>query len=205
MKHIHHIIILLLTLLPLAGCRSNKNSVATLQQEEATWSNVQMPVTLSMVKPTKMSISGTATLVRGEYVYVSLRFLGFEVGQINVTPEVADVVLKQPQKLWMQTPVARRLEQLDIPFTSLQEILMGNRDFMSKVPSNLKVEFAGTDAKPEVTVSGKFNDKELQLTLTWNLSSAKWNLDSPKTFSEPGSNFQKITLEEALKKFAVIK
>lgn len=195
-----HFLSLLIIALLLAGCRSQKQAaVVTPQQEEATWQNVQMPVTMSVLKPQKLSVSGTATLVRGEYVYISLRFLGFEVGQVNITPEEADMVLKQPQKLWVNVPVAQRLADLGIPFTSLQEILMGNRDFMSKVPAGLNVEFGGTEQKPEVRVTGKVRGKDLEVQLTWNLANAKWDQPEPKAFTAPGSGYKKLTAEEALK------
>lgn len=199
MKRIYRIILILAALLLLAGCRSQKQAVVTPQEEEATWRNVQMPVTVTMLKPQKMSISGTATLVRGEYVYISLRFLGFEVGQINVTPAEADVVLKQPQKLWVNMPVDAYLERLGVPFTSLQEIMMGNRDFMSKVPRDMRVTFGGSEEKPEVEISGKLKGKDVELVLTWNLGAAKWNQESPRGFTAPGQGYNKLTAEEAFK------
>lgn len=202
MKKLLQILIVMATLMPLAGCRSHKQVTSeTLQQEEATWQNVQMPVTITLLKPQKMSISGTATLVRGEYVYISLRFFGFEVGQVNLTPEEADVVLKQPQKLWVSTPTGERLARLGMSFTQLQEILLGGEH--PKVPDGLNVQFGGTSDKPEVTVSGKLKGKDLEVMLTWNLASAKWNQESPKAFEQPGAGYKKMTAEEALSKIVV--
>lgn len=191
--------------MPLAGCRSHKRQAeaAAIAQEEAAWSNVQLPVTVAVTKPADISLSGTATMVRGEYIYLSLRFWGFEVGQVNITPEEADVVLKQPQKLWMHTPVAERIARYGVSFASLQEAVLGNRDLIAKVPRGVNVEFGGSDTKPEVTVSGKVNGKDIEVMLTLNLGAAKWDQPAPKGFTAPGSGYRQVSLEEALKKFAV--
>lgn len=204
MKRIIRIFLTLAILLPLGACRSQRHATpVTTPAEETSWQNVQMPVTMTLLQPQKLSVGGTATLVRGDYVYISLRFLGFEVGQVNITPDQADVVLKQPQKLWVEVPVAERLKALDLPFVSLQEILMGNRDFMAKVPHGLNVEFGGTEAKPEVMVSGKVRNKDLQVRFTWDLANAKWDQTSPKAFTAPGSAYKKLTVDDAAKLFGV--
>lgn len=201
MKHFISVIIAIVLLLPLGACRSGSNAVKQSEREleTATWQNVTLPVKVAISKPYSVSFNGTATLVRGKYVLISLRFLGFEVGQLHITPEEADVVLKQPSKIWMQTSVGERLKKSGLSFTALQETLMGNRDFLSRLPREINVEFSGTEKNPRVRVWGTFKGKQIDATLSWELSSAKWDTTSPRTFSTPGSKYRKTTLEGALK------
>lgn len=193
----------LLLLLPLAGCRSGKNAASkpalTEQQEFEKWKNVTIPVKITILKPQRFSFSGTATMVRNEYILVSLRFLGFEVGRLHLSPETADVVLKQPQKVWIQTDVASQLSRTGLTFAQLQEALLGDREFADKMPSTFNVSFAGTENAPEVTVSGVVKGKAIEATLSWDLDAARWNTESPATFTEPGSAYLKTSVENALK------
>ena len=46
------------------------------------WHDVHMPINLSMQAPDGMSISGRATMVRNEEIYISLRVMGFEAAVI---------------------------------------------------------------------------------------------------------------------------
>lgn len=205
MKKFLYLIIALAVLLPLGGCRSGKQGAEKLAEQEAAWSNVSIPVKVTVVKPQKLpSLSGTATMVRGKYVLISLRMLGFEVGQFYATPSEADVVLRQPRKLWLQTSIEDRLKRWKMPFTALQETLLGNRDFIGKLPSEIKVDFSGSEEQPSVIVTGKAKGREIEVELSWNLKSAKWNVSSPKTFSAPGSSYTKGTFEQALKSLGKI-
>lgn len=204
MKKLLPIIFALLLILPVAtGCRSQKDIPAPLavveEVEEPAWENVKIPVKVTIVKPQKISFSGTATLVRGQYVLISMRFLGFEIGQMHLTPEVADMVVKQPAKVWIQTPVSEYFKNYDVSFTALQEVLLGNRDALDKVPKQFSVEVAGTEEQPEVTLKGKLKGKELELKFAWELNNAKWNAENPNEFSTPGSNYKKTSLSNVLK------
>ena len=204
MKKVLPIIFALLLLLPaMSGCRSTKNVAVTEEivpvVEEPTWENVQMPVKVTLVEPQRMSFNGTATLVRGKYVLISLRLLGFEIGQMHLTPEVADMVVKQPTKVWIQTPVSQYFDTYDVSFTALQEVMMGNREVLHKVPKQFSVEVAGTEERPEVTLAGKLKGKTIEMTFAWELNNAKWDRENPTAFTTPGSNYTKTTLTSVLK------
>lgn len=195
------VVLSLVCLLPLLdSCRSGRDAVKPeIGAEQSVWTNVTMPVKVSIAKPQRFSFSGTATLVRGEYALVSLRFLGFEVGQIYVTPETADVVIKQPSKIWVQTDVADRLRSSGLSFVGLQEVMMGNREFADRLPGGLEVTFGGSESNPEVMLSGSVKGKPVEATFSWNLNDAKWNADSPRRFSAPGSSYRKTSLEGLMK------
>lgn len=208
MKKVLPIIIALSMLLPMAACRSKKEvtpaevaAVAPepLEVEAPKWENVKIPVRVSIVKPQAISFNGTATLVRGEYVLISMRLLGFEIGQMHITPEVADMVVKQPTKLWIQTPVSEYFETYDMSFTALQEVMLGNREELDKVPEQFTVEVDGTDERPVVSFKGKLKGKEIEMNFAWDLNQAQWNTERVSEFTTPGSNYTKASLSKVLK------
>ena len=250
MKKVLPIIALFALLIPMAGCRSQKEAAATtattsvtapestkkmvvspvvqiMEQtevvaevedttkaskttevtdttvvttpEEPKWQNVQIPVKVTMVKPQRMTFSGTASLVRGEYVLISIRLFGFEIGQMHITPEVADMVLKQPSKVWIQTPVKEYMETYGVNFADVQDVMLGNKDALDKIPEEFTVAITGTDNYPEVSFSGKLKNKEIEMKFAWELNNAKWDQKSPREFTAPGSNYRKTTVTEVLK------
>lgn len=194
MKHFLKFLLLIIVLAPMAGCRSKKEAVTEIEQVENSWQNVSLPVKVQIVQPQKLSLSGSATMVRGEYILVSMRFLGFEIGRACITPQNADVVLRQPSKLWIQTPVANSLSRAGVSFSTIQETLLGDRSLLAKLPPQFNVSIGGTEQTPEVTVKATIQGKPAELKLTWNLNEAKWNQNSPASFSTPGSDYVKTDL-----------
>lgn len=201
-------ITLSLIVLGLAGCRSRKEAVPAppvpelVKVEEPTWKNVTLPVRVSMVKPQKFAFNGTATMVRGEYVYISIRMLGFEVGSVYLTPEEADLVVKQLMRIWVQEPVGDRLKKAGVNFTALQETLLGDRTLLKKLPAGVDLTFAGSETNPEVLLKTKLKGREVEVALSWDLDAAKWNRDNPATFRAPGGDIRKVSASDALKLIA---
>lgn len=189
MKHIIRLIAVLTLLIPVAGCRSSKQPKAE-QEEQTAWSNVSMPVKIRIIQPQKFTFSGNATMVRGEYMLITMRFLGFEVGQAYLTPDMVDVVLRQPSKIWLREPVGKRLQRIDTDFVTLQETFLGNRRLLSKVPESINLTVAGTELHPAVTVKTELKGKPVEVELTWDLEQAKWNQTNPPIFKTPGSDYR---------------
>lgn len=201
MKKFLPIIIAVLATLAMAGCRSNKQTAAPqAEAEEPTWTNVTMPVRVNVAQPMSLSLSGTATLVRGSYVLITFRALfGIEVATVCVTPTSADLVMKLPQKLWLNQPMADFMSRNDLNFTSLQEVMLGNRTKIPRMPSSLSVSPGGTETAPSLTVKASVKNKNIEATLTCDLSAAKWDQPNPATFSTPGSGYKQMNAESALK------
>lgn len=170
----------LLLLFFLPGCVS-KHAV---QQPDAPYHdiekqlkvNCQLPVRLQVNQPMSISLSGTATVVRDQYIYMSFRLFGFEVAQAYLNSTEADFVLKQPQKLWVQEPVEGRLAEHGYTVGSLQDTIFSKDEFSLKT----KVRGIAVDA-----------------TLTWDMDQAHWNIENPAKFSEP-SGCRKMNLQEAI-------
>lgn len=191
-----------LILLALAGCRSQKQ--ITPEQpvepvEEPTWSNVTMPVRVDIAEPFRFSLSGTATMVYGEYVLVSFRTFGFEVASVCLTPENLDMVMKLPQKAWIHEPIGDRLTSRGLKFTALQEAMLGNREVFSRLPKSIGLTVGGTETSPQVTLKTTLKGRKLEASVTWDLNAAKWNQENPARFSTPGSGYSPMSLENAMK------
>lgn len=197
-------LLLALLVITLAGCRSKKEA-ATVEQaaeikvEEPTWQNVQMPVRMTIEQPMRMSMNGTLTMVRGEYALLSFRTLGFEVAQAYVTPQQMDMVLKMPSKMWVSEPLGERLTKRDINFTQVQEAMLRNDLKLPKMPNGVEMTCGGTAENPEVYLSLTAKGTKIAVSLTYDLSSAKWDVSNPAKFSTPGAAYRKITLESAAK------
>lgn len=137
-----HIIILLLTLLTLAGtaCRSTKNSAggtdtgrsqgtnvtATVTADSPRqWRDVYMPVKVSLKSPMSMSLSGRATMVRDSLINISLRFMGFvEVAEINITADSV-VMLDKHNDYMFAEPLQAVMGSHNITVGQMQDIILG--------------------------------------------------------------------------------
>lgn len=210
---IHCIALLLLSsTLALTGCRSSKNAtteaadtsavqtVAPVQQTR-TWQNVYLPVKMELLQPQKFSISGRATMVADKYMLISLRFFGMEVGQVYVDNSNATIVLRQPQKICMEQPVAAAMSTLGVSLADLQDALLGNEAVLAKLPSQFVANSSVTSDgdSSQIILTATNGEKQYAVRITSDLKSAEWNVKSPRTFTAPGSEYQRVTLQSALK------
>lgn len=206
----HCIVLLLLaSTLTLTGCRSSKTvtpdtagvqTVATAESAH-TWQNVYMPVKVELLQPQKFSISGRATMVADKYMLISLRFFGMEVGQIYVDTDSATVALRQPQKICLQQPVAAAMAVTGVSLSDVQEALLGNETVLDKLPSQFVANSSLTSDgnSSQLLLTATNGNKQYAMRITSDLKSAEWNVASPRTFTAPGADYQRVTLQSALK------
>ena len=189
----------------LPSCRSKQEASgapALRTEEAAKWKSVSVPVRLELLEPQKATLAGRLTMVRGEYALISLRMLGFEVAQIYVSPTEADVVVKQLQKIWIQEPLGSRLAELNVPFATLQEALLGQKEAFAKIPPGLDLTLGGTEQSPVLTLRVKSGKQAMVGRMTLSLQEAQWDLPRPASFTAPGAEYKKTSLkdlEKALK------
>lgn len=201
MKQILPIITALILLATsLAGCKSSRQAATEpqLTETDAPWQSVSMPVKVRILRPTKMTLSGTATMVRGKYALVNLRFMGFEVGQLCLTPENVDVVLRQPSRLWLHESMSERFKRHKLDFTTLQETLLGNRQLPGRIPPGVDITIGGSETAPEVTAKATVGGVPAEVCIYWDLDRAKWNEPSPRTFAEPGNDYRQTTFSQLI-------
>ncbi len=102
-------LVMIVTLL--AGCRSKKDNVQPdirieeVAENVAPWRNVYLPVKVELLSPKRFAMSGRATMVWNESIYLSMRMFGFEVGTAYADSSEAVVTLRQPQKVMIELPL----------------------------------------------------------------------------------------------------
>ncbi len=144
MSHFRHIFRLLPALILLSlfavGCRTQRKAVEVVPAE-TKWERMQVPITLSLTSPQKMSVSGTLNMVRDTSVVISLRMIGMEVAVIAIDSENV-TVLDKFNKHAYQAPLARIMGELDITIGQLQDIITGASDIT--LPPNLGKRITAT-------------------------------------------------------------
>lgn len=194
------ITILCLMAIALPSCRTTKTEVITIpteEQEPARWKNVTIPVRLELTEPQKFTITGRMTMERNESALITLRMLGFDVAQIYVTPSEADVVIRQMNKIWIQEPIADRLEKFQIPFSTIQQALMADREAFDKLPAGLGLSLNGTKEKPVITIKITAKGKTLSGNMTLSMNEAKWDAKMYDAFKKPTEGeYKKVTLKD---------
>lgn len=112
---------MLAVLLLMASCGSKKNTshsqytpetettadplveaYSSMAASYKPWQDMQASVKLELVQPKKLSISGKATMVYGKSVYLSLRFLGMELGQIYVDSDSIYITSKLQRMAYVE-------------------------------------------------------------------------------------------------------
>lgn len=109
-------LVMIVTLL--AGCRSKKDNVQPdirieeVAENVAPWRNVYLPVKVELLSPKRFAMSGRATMVWNESIYLSMRMFGFEVGTAYADSSEAVVTLRQPQKVMIELPLSDLLKNM---------------------------------------------------------------------------------------------
>jgi len=96
-----------------------------LYEADNRWERLRVPVTLRLMQPAKFSISGMATMVRGESMYISLRMLGFEVAQLYVDNDRL-IVIDKYHKKYFSEPIADIFKGYGIGIADIQSLLLGH-------------------------------------------------------------------------------
>lgn len=88
------------------------------------WTDVSVPVTLSLEVPKRMSVSARARMVRGRCIDLSFRMLGFEVARVWLTPDSV-VAASRPKKVYLAESLSDLTSGLPVNLDNLQDLLMG--------------------------------------------------------------------------------
>lgn len=91
---------------------------------QGNWEYLKLPVTMKLSKPKDMSINGTAWMQRDSSIVISLRYMGFEVGSLSLTPDSITVIDKM-HKSYMTESLDKFLDGMNFDLSNLQNILLG--------------------------------------------------------------------------------
>ena len=109
----------------------NVPEVSTLAQTSSQWETFYAPFSFRCVQPTSLSVSGRATMVRDQYIYLSMRMMGFEVATVYVDRDSAFVADKY-HKVYMAEPISSLTARTGITIGDIQDILMGRAFYPGK-------------------------------------------------------------------------
>lgn len=193
-KNITSLLLCTILFIGLAGCRSSKKAVAapdeykdgktavtdkpqpdpfvTLTGTYADWSDVQVPVRIQILGPTRTSLSGVAKMRRGESIYISIRMFGFEVGSLFADKDAVQVYVKAlGTNMYWTEPLSVLTDLYGLTIADLQSLLMG-RPFLTgsgTVSASDKGKFNISDNSK--TSGGKdgftFSPKKLPDFISW--------------------------------------
>lgn len=145
LKNFTHIIIFILAFAAVGACSSHKAArtsddtsskiskrvraknipeVAALASTYTGWETFYAPFTLRCSQPISLSVSGRATMVRDQYIYMSMRMIGFEVAAFYVDSDSAYFADKYHKTLVVE-PLAAVTARTGLTVGDLQDILMG--------------------------------------------------------------------------------
>lgn len=128
-----------LLLVILAGCSSSRQSgqpslppqtretaslIDLLNARAGSWQQMKVPVSLQLRQPMNLKLSGTMSMVRGEEIRLSLRFLGFEVAAAQITGDSIRAYAKQPSKLYVAESVRDLLGGFPASVDNLQSLML---------------------------------------------------------------------------------
>lgn len=107
------------------------------------WSDITLPVSVNISRPTSLRIGGTMTMVNGRDILISLRMLGFEVGAAYVTTDSVYAYAKM-QRVYVAESIADVLGGLNLSLSDVQALLIGS-------PVTIPSTVSGTDIDMSVS------------------------------------------------------
>lgn len=170
-------------LLAMGGCRSAKTPVSV--EPEKRWTDIYVPVKLELTEPSRMSISGRATMVRDESIYLSLRMIGMEVATVYIDRDsifATEKMNKQMLAVGFEDALGKRMT-----VGELQELLLGEPDAKkARLPKALTYDVERAD-NGNVIVNLKVTSgrKTYSGRLIWNMESAQVDTGSPRQWRRP--------------------
>lgn len=194
MKKNHYILLVFAVMcMVLASCKSSQTAVSPAQHK---WQTAELPIKVELLSPQHVTISGRAYMERGQSAFFSGRMLGFEIGQVSVTPNQLDLVMRQPEKIW----VSQELGEVPIDYAMVQDALIGDLDALLQLASEYgdAVVIEGTAEAPAVTISAEKGGLKMSIRLVPDLTQIRLNKPLERRFENPGSAYRKMDAKTIL-------
>lgn len=196
---------LLLAIFCLVGCRSKQAVVTTpaepvvAEVEANDWSTMSVPVSIDVEQPMALAMSGHMVMERNKRIYVSMRVFGFEVAQLNLTPSTLVALVKQGDRMVLEAPIAPVLAAYDVDFRTLQDAFLGDTEAINSLPKTLNISQIGPPDAPCIRVNMTSGAKALDLTITPQLSRAKWQGVTLAPFNPNLDGYRRVSITDLLK------
>lgn len=120
---------------------------SAIYESDNDWRRLGVPLSLRVMEPKGFSISGTATMVHEESVFISFRMLGFEVAQIFIVNDQILAVDKYHKKYFAE-PLTELVKNYGFNLSNLQSLLIGAPFVAGQAGSTVAIpEFEFTPAE----------------------------------------------------------
>lgn len=188
------------------SCRSKH---AVLEGEPSAtafepWTSVYASVNVDVDRPMSLGASGRTTMVKEEYVHVSMRFLGMEVAVLYLDTDSVYFVDKFHKYLFaepLSTVLGARYQNLTLG--DVQNMILGRE----KVPDAEGVEVKATDyvetvagaVASNLSIKAERPQFDIDATLNWKPATATWNDTSRKVSFKVPSNYTRITIDNLMR------
>ena len=162
-----------------AGVLSPQQRFEALASDLGDWTELQVPLKVELSKPQKLSASGKAYMHRGVDIYVTLRFLGFEVASMYADSD-SIFIIDKINRHYLAEDISALLGGVELTVSDIQDILLG-RPFI-----NGKGTLASSDFK---AVKLSSTDSTLVITPQNTIKGARYSFalsnadNSPEIFS----------------------
>lgn len=183
----YFILLCLCLIIAITGCRSSKSTTSSnsesnqqkSEQEDANlksrfdsvastymdWNDIVVPVELNLVQPKEFSITGKATMVKDESIYISIRFLGFEAANIFINNDSIYATYKMG-RIYLAENIKNLAKGYPIKLSDIQDMLLGRAFIVGEGTIN---------ASMEKNISLKRNDENWILTPKSNIPKVNYN------------------------------
>lgn len=179
--------------LMLIGCKSSKSSFSSTTNigesgnvgEEMlsqrfdsvvshyeSWHDVVIPIDLLLHQPKEFSVSGRATMVKDENIYISIRVFGFEAANVYITPDSIFASYKL-NKIYIAEETKQLLVDYPITVGNIQDLLLGRAFVLGEgtLSGNMKKQLT-VNSTPELwSVTPNQNLKNVIYSFLFDLSS----------------------------------
>lgn len=188
----------------LVSCRSKKAATSeSYTSQPSEWTTLYAPIDLNLHNPSKMSMSTRATMRNGEYIHLSMRFLGMEMATLYLNNDSIFFVDKYHKYLFAE-PLADVLGQNYSTMTigEIQNLFLGRTQITDNpngqiTPSNFVKTPVGLIAS-DLQVILDTDQGHIEGNVEWNPATAKWNEPNRSVSFKTPANYQRIT-QESLK------
>ena len=145
MKHLHKLFVITIISLIVTACGSSRQAQGTRQQAEAAraaanmrmsesyaaltgpykeWQTLEVPVKVSIASPMKFSCSARMQMIRGRWLGISVRMLGFEVAYLTADNDSVHAYVKV-QKRYVSESISRLFASSGYNLSNVQDLLLG--------------------------------------------------------------------------------
>lgn len=104
--------------------QSDKQLFEELTKDLTGWESVEVPFSMSLTEPQRLSLSGRARIVYGKSIELSIRMLGIEVGRVVVNNDSV-FALYRIDKVYLSENIESITNVMPATMANLQDMLIG--------------------------------------------------------------------------------